>query len=284
MKQPTLSVFIITLNEEKNIERCLQSVTWADEIVIVDSFSQDRTVEICRKYATKIFTRAFVDYADQKNYALSQIAGEWALSLDADEEVPEELKKEILATIQRPDAFAAYRIPHHPFIFNRKFYFSGTQDAKPIRLFRKSSAHYAQPIHEIVKIEGEVGTLRSPFLHYTYDSIQDYLTRFNRYTSMEAQFLKNKNYSLRWRDFSLKPFLLFLKLFFLRQGFRDGFEGFLFCVFSGWYVFVKYAKYWELLKVTNKATPSPYSSPPEGGRGKGEGDDHEALSSTLKEA
>lgn len=248
MNQPALSVFIITLNEEKNIERCLKSVTWADEIVVVDSFSHDKTLEICRKYKTKTFIRAFTNYADQKNYALSQITREWALSLDADEEVTETLKQEILATIQAPDALAGYRIPHHPFIFGRKFYFSGTQDAKPVRLFRKSSARYTQPIHEIVQIKGEIGTLKSPFLHYTYPDVENYMTRFNRYTSMEAHFLKDKKNPLRWWDLSVKPWLLFLKLFFLRQGFRDGFEGFLFCFLSGCYVLVKHAKYHEMIK------------------------------------
>ncbi len=248
MKQPSLSVFIITLNEEKNIERCLKSVTWADEIVVVDSFSQDKTIEICKRYKAKTFTRSFINYADQKNYALSQVTSEWALSLDADEEVTEELKQEILATIQDPKALAGYRIPHHPFIFGRKFYYSGTQDAKPTRLFKKACAQYSQPIHEVVQINGAIGTLRSPFLHYTYPSIEDYLTRFNRYTTMEAQFLKSKNYELKPWDFLLKPCLLFVKLFFLRLGFRDGFEGFLFCVFSSWYLFVKYAKYRQWLR------------------------------------
>ncbi len=246
--RPPLSAFIITYNEEKNIERCLKSVAWADEIVVVDSSSQDKTLEICKKYKAKTFTRAFTNYADQKNCALSQVTSEWALSLDADEEVTEQLKQEIFATIQDPKALAGYRIPHHPFIFGRKFYFSGTQDAKPIRLFRKACAQYSQPIHEVVQINGEMGILQSPFLHYTYPSIEDYLTRFNRYTSMEAEFLKSKNYQLRVWDFLLKPFLMFVKLFFLKQGFRDGFEGFLFCAFSGWYLFVKYAKYQQLLK------------------------------------
>ncbi len=248
MKQPSLSVFIITLNEEKNIDRCLKSVSWADEIIVVDSFSQDKTLEICRKYKAKTFTRSFINYADQKNYALSQVTSEWALSLDADEEVTEELKQEILATIQDPKALAGYRIPHHPFIFGRKFYYSGTQDAKPIRLFKKLSARYSQPIHEVVQISGAIGTLRSPFLHYTYPTIEDYFTRFNRYTSMEAQFLESKHYQLMPWDFLLKPLLMFVKLFFLRQGFRDGFEGFLFCFFSGYYILVKHAKYREITR------------------------------------
>ncbi|HXV28477.1 MAG TPA: glycosyltransferase family 2 protein [bacterium] len=280
--KPRLSVFIITYNEEKNIERCLRSIAWADEIIVVDSFSEDQTVEISKKYSAKVFLRDFTDYADQKNFALSQTTREWALSLDADEEVTEELKDEIMATIQSPAALAGYRIPHHPFIFKRKFFFSGTQDAKPMRLFRKSAARYAQPIHEKVIIQGETGTLKRPFLHYTYETIGDYFQKFNRYTSMEAQLLKDKNHKLRLWDFSLKPFLLFLKLFLLKQGFRDGLEGFLFCAFSGGYVFVKYAKYRELLGVTDSTTPSRFSPLPKGEGNRADRTDHEILSGASR--
>ena len=251
MDRPRLSVFVITWNEEKNIERCLRSVRWADEIVVVDSHSTDRTIEISKKYTDKIFSRPFTHYADQKNFGLSCTRGDWILSLDADEEVAEALKEEILSVIQEENPCEGYHIPRRSIIFNRLFRYSGTQDDRPIRLFKKGKARYEQPIHEVVKIEGTEGILANPLRHDTCNSVQKYLDRFNRYTKMEAEFLGEKRHRFSWIDVTAKPFLQFLRLFLWRQGFRDGWEGFLFCFLSAAYVLVKYAKY-EEIKAANR--------------------------------
>jgi len=241
-----ITVFIISYNAEKTIERSLRSVQWADEIVVMDSYSTDRTVEICKRYTNQVSLRKFTDYADQKNFVLSQATSEWVLSLDTDEEVTEDLKSEILKIIETPGALEGYRIPRRSFIFGREFKYSGTQDDRPIRLFRKDRARFEQPIHEIVRIDGKIGVLTTPLLHYTYDTVSDYWERFNRYTSLEAEFLKDRNHSLTWLDLAARPPLTFLRLYCLKQGFRDGWEGFLFCFLSATYVFVKYAKFGEI--------------------------------------
>lgn len=242
-----LSVFVITLNEERNIERCLDSVKWADEIVVVDSLSSDRTQQLSRQYTDRVFSREFKDYADQKNYALSLTQGEWVLSLDADEKVTDKLKEEILSVIGNPRA-EAYRIPRVSFIFGRKFRYSGTQGDRPIRLWQRGKVRYRNPIHEIVEVEGRIGTLSSQLVHYPYQQVSEYWEQFNRYTTLEAQFLKEKEHRLSWIDFVLRPWALWLKLFVFQQGFRDGWQGFCFCSLSLFYVVIKYAKYGELLR------------------------------------
>ena len=242
MNKPSISVFAIVRNEEKNIERCLNSVRWADEIVIVDSHSTDRTVALCKKYTNKIIDREFTNYSDQKNFALAQTTSEWAFSIDGDEEDTEALKEEILRTISSSEALDAYYVPRHSFIFGREFHFTGTQDDRQIRLFQKDKARFEQPIHETVKVEGRTGTLKHYLLHYPYQTLSEYMLQFERYTTMEAEYLKSRGYRVTSIDLIAKPVGQFLRLYILKQGFRDGWEGFLFSWFSGRYVFVKYMK------------------------------------------
>lgn len=244
----TLSAFLIVFNEEKNIERCLNSIQWVNEIVIVDSNSTDRTLEICRKYTNKIFSRAFSNYSDQKNFALSQITGEWALSVDADEELTEALVDEIKDLLRSHPQHDGYRVHRTSYIFGREFHFSGTQHDKPIRLFKKGSGEFIQPIHEFFSLQGSQCELKGQINHYTYESINSYLLRLDRYTSLEAEFLATKRQKINITDWTIRPFAMFVKLYIIQQGFRDGFEGFLFCFFSGWYVFVKHVKCLELLR------------------------------------
>lgn len=248
MQSSTLSVFLIVFNEENNIERCLNSIKWVDEIVIVDSMSTDHTVQICRKYTDKIFSRVFSNYSDQKNFALSQVTKEWALSIDADEELRPELSSEIKDLLQSNPKHEGYRIHRTSYIFGREFHFSGTQHDKPIRLFRKESGQFTQPIHEFVSIHGSIGDLKGQMNHDTYKDISSYLSRLDRYTTMEAKFLATKRLRINIIDWLIRPFALFLKLYIIKQGFRDGLEGFFFCFFSGWYVFVKYIKCLEIKK------------------------------------
>jgi glycosyltransferase involved in cell wall biosynthesis len=251
---PTISAFIIALNEEKKIEACLRSLSWVNEIVVVvDSQSVDRTRAIAAQYSARVHTRSFTDFADQKNTAMGFCGGNWLLSIDSDEVVTDELRDEILEVIAKDNACDGYRIPRRSFIFGKEFRFSGTQDDRPVRLFKEGCGTFENPIHESLVIRGAVGELKAPMKHFTYDSVSDYFARFARYTSCEAEFLLKKAHTLRFSDFLLRPVGMFLKLYILKQGFRDGWEGFLFCLFSGGYVFVKYAKYRELRR--NSSAP-----------------------------
>lgn len=242
---PALSVFIITLNEEKNIRRCLESVRWADEIVVVDSGSIDNTVTIASEYTKLIHVRTFTDYADQKNHALSLATGDWCLSLDADEEVTPALRDEIQSLVAGSTAFVGYRIPRRSVIFGRKFNFTGTQNDKPMRLFKKGTALFCQPIHETVRIDGTTTDLRSSLNHLTYTSISSYMQRLNRYTTLEADFLISEEVVFKSYQLKLKPLFMGAWLWIVKRGFQDGLEGFFYSVFSAYYVFLKHAKHWE---------------------------------------
>ncbi len=246
MRQENLSVFIITYNSGAKLERCLKSIAWAGDIVIVDSDSHDETLAIAQQYGARIFQKPFKDFSDQKNFALKQTQREWALSIDSDEEVTEELRHEIIRKIQNPENAQAFSIPRRSRIFGREFRFSGTQDDKPIRLMKKNKARFEQPIHEKVIVDGPVEELKNFLIHYTYATFSEYLERFEKYTSREARFLQEKKKPLSWVDFTLRPWAKFIQQYGIQQGFRDGLEGFAFAVFSSVYVLVKYLKYREL--------------------------------------
>ncbi|MFA5336855.1 MAG: glycosyltransferase family 2 protein [Candidatus Omnitrophota bacterium] len=249
MVNEKISVFIVVYNEEKKIERCLKSVSWADEIIIVDSYSRDKTVEICKKYTDKIYQRPFTDFAEMKNYAISQASGEWLLGVDADEEITEALREKIKLIINKNiHDVSGFYIKRKSYIFGKWFRFCGTQDDFQLRLFKKATAYYFQPIHERVALTGKKAYIRECLLHYTYKNITEYMQRLNKYTSMEAEFLKSKGRKPSRSIFLLKPFMRFLELYIIKQGFRDGMEGFLFGALSGFYDFVKYAKLRQVLK------------------------------------
>ena len=244
-----ISVFVITKNEEKNIERCLSSVAWAQEIVVVDSGSTDGTCRIARRFTDKVFMHEFTDYASQKNFALSKTTGEWVLSLDADEKVSAALGKEILAAASATDTAEAYRVPRISYIFGRRFRHTGTSGDQPIRFFRRDAGQFDQPIHETVQVRGKISRLNHPIFHYTYPSVHDYLDKLNHYTSMEADlFIKKRQIRPQINQYGVKPLLMFLRLYVWEQGFRDGVEGFFFSALSAYYVFIKHAKHFEKLE------------------------------------
>ena len=236
-----MSVIMIVFNAERSIEKSLQSVSWAQEIIIVDSYSSDKTVPVCRKFTDKIHQCRFVDFAAQKNFALSKATKKWVLSLDSDEVVTEKLASEIRGVIAKP-ASAGYRIPRKSEIFGRKFRFTGTQDDVPLRLFLRADAKFVQPIHETVEIRGAISQLKQAMLHVPFEGIAQYFEKLNRYTTLEAALRRSQGKIYGTVDAGLRPWLVFLKLFFLKQGFRDGWEGFLYSALSAAYHFVKIAK------------------------------------------
>ena len=152
-----LSAILIVKNEEKNIQGCLESLRFADEIIVVDSGSSDRSMALARPLATQVVSRVFDDFGSQKNFALGLTTQDWILSVDADEHVSEELQQEIRATITQPDAHPAYAISRRTNFFERDFTASGLQDDAPVRLFRREKVFFKNPVHEIVQVDGKIG-------------------------------------------------------------------------------------------------------------------------------
>ena len=241
-----ISVAIITLNEEDSIERTLKSVQWADEIIIVDSGSTDKTLDIAREYDATVFTRKFDDFSSQKNFAVSKCRNEWVLSLDADEVVSAGLQARLECFV--PEDKTGYRIKRDTHIFGRLMKHGGHDRDLPLRLFNKHRGNFVQPIHEYVKVDGSTGFIEEPIMHYSSRTVSEYMDKLNLYTDIEVQFMVEKHSKFSYVDMALKPFAKFCQRYVLQKGFCDGKEGFIFYALSGFYDFMKWAKYWEFLK------------------------------------
>jgi len=243
-----LSVIVITLNEERNIAECLQSVQWADEIILVDSESSDNTVEIAKNYTSKIFIRKWDGYSSTKNFALQQCKNDWILWLDADERVTPELKQSIQQVVNEDGKnFDGYEVSRRAYFLKKWIRHCGWYPGYVVRFFRKNKAKFiAVRVHESIEIEGKIGKLKGNLIHYTDENIKQYFEKFNMYTSLASVDLYENGKRFSIIDLTIRPLFMFFKMFFLRLGFLDGIHGFILSVLSSAYVFVKYAKLWEI--------------------------------------
>lgn len=245
-----VSVVIVTKDEEKNIGDALESVKDFEDIVVVDSFSTDRTVEICRKYTSRVFQHEWQGYAKQKQMAVDYAKKEWVLILDADERITPELKNEISNLLTHN----ASGITHHGFLVPRKNFFlgkwirhSGWWPDYTLRLFKKDVSFVEQrEVHEKVIVKGAVGYLKNPLQHYTYRTISEYIKKMQNYSMLSANEILIKNPSpssaLLFFKMTSGPVFTFIKMFFIKQGFRDGAHGLMLAVLYSFYTFLKYAK------------------------------------------
>ncbi|MFH0772254.1 MAG: glycosyltransferase family 2 protein [Candidatus Omnitrophota bacterium] len=278
MPKARLSVVILTKNAQDRIRDCLESVKWADEIVIVDGYSSDSTLEICKEYTNKIIQSEFKGFADERNLGIDNATGDWILQLDADEIVTEPLRE----AIEKILALSASPVKdgHQPkstafpdgvkyvcYKFRRKNYFLGC----PMRyggwyhysahFFRKGRARYEGLVHERLKFipldskhltefTGEQGRLEAEVEHRPFDSIAQFISRQNRYTDYEAKDMLSEKGKISERQVKynlyIKPLKLFWKLYIKKQGFRDGMLGFIFSAMNSFVHFLRWAKYWEL--------------------------------------
>lgn len=244
----TLSVIVITKNEERNIVDCLESVKWANELVVVDGGSDDNTLELAKGLAHKVFARPWEGYAGSKNFALQQCTGDWILWLDADERVTEALNREMQVLLEQSIVdCAGFEVSRKAFFLGKWIKHCGWYPGYVLRLFRRGTGQWSDnKVHEHLEIEGKIGRLRSDLLHYTDPNLWHYFDKFNRYTSLAAEELAANGDTFGLSQLTLRPLWLFLKMYVVRLGFLDGIHGFILCVLSSCYVFTKYAKLWEL--------------------------------------
>jgi glycosyltransferase involved in cell wall biosynthesis len=241
-----ISAITITYNEEANIEECLRGVSWADEIIVVDAMSTDATCDIAARFTPKVFRKPWQGYAEARRHAIGQARSEWILSLDADERVTPELRDEIQAVLEQPES-DGYLIPRKAYFLGRWIKHCGWYPGYVLRLFKRSEVRVTEKmVHEGLRVNGRVGTLDNHLLHYTYPSVESYFGRFERYTALAAQELDATGRKARISDIILRPPFQFAKMYIAKLGFLDGMEGFILCVFSSLYVFVKYVKLWEI--------------------------------------
>ncbi len=237
-----LSAAIITKNEEKKIGDCLDSLSFADEIVVVDCGSTDRTAEIAENKGAKVVFHDWEGHIGQKNFAISQTTGEWILSLDADERVSAKLRDEILRSIADPKA-DGYAIARLVFYINRWIYHCGWYPARKVRLFKRGYGKWnGENPHDRIELTGRCANLDGDIYHLSFDSISDHLKTINSFTEIAARERTARNQKAGFLSIVLRPSATFVKMYFLKLGFLDGIPGLILSVLSSYHVFCKYLK------------------------------------------
>ena len=245
-----ISATIITLNEEMHLARCLESVRGiVDEIIVVDSGSQDRTREIAESHGVKFLIRPWTNYSDQKNFAAGEALHEWILSLDADECLSTRLRDAILELRQKPVTAAAYCFPRKAFYLGRWINHSGWYPDYKTRLYRKENARWVgEFVHERLVVDGNTRRVEADLLHYSCQSVKDHVQSLDRYTALAAQDLYAHGKHFHLSQLLGSAFSAFFKSYLLKGGLLDGSQGCLIACFAAYYNFLKYAKLWELQK------------------------------------
>jgi glycosyltransferase involved in cell wall biosynthesis len=238
-----ISATIIALNEERRIARAIESLRCCDEIVVVDSGSSDRTVEIAGRLGARVADSPWLGYAGQKNYATQQASHDWILSIDADESLSEALEAEIWQLKKTGPQYDAYTMPRLAQYLGRWILHSGWYPDRKVRLFHRARARWVGDyVHESVVVEGRIGHLESNLLHFTCDSLSEHLKTMDRYTTLAAEQLVAQRVPIGWGRLLLDPPWTFVKTYFLQRGFQDGMEGLAIAYMAALYNFVKYAK------------------------------------------
>jgi glycosyltransferase involved in cell wall biosynthesis len=245
-----ITVIIPTFNEENNIRDCLESVKWADEIFVVDSFSEDKTLEIAKKYTEKIVQHEYVNSATQKNWAIPQASYPWVLIVDSDERVTSGLRDEIFKILEKDgdgyNGFYIYRINH---FLGKRINHCGWDRDDVLRLFKRDKGRYQdREVHADIILEGKSRHLKNKFLHFTFTSFDQYLKKMNRYASLAAGDRGKKCKKVKWYHLTLRPAFRFFKQYILRKGVFDGMEGLILCSLASYSVFLKYARLYERRK------------------------------------
>ncbi|MCI0515012.1 glycosyltransferase family 2 protein [candidate division KSB1 bacterium] len=265
---PRLSVVMIVANEASRIQRALQSVQWADEIVVIDAFSTDQTVALCQAYTMKIFQHPWEGFVQQRRHSLEHVTHPWILSIDADEVVSESLRLEIQKILRSSNLLAGYWIPRKTNYLGRWIEHSGWFPDYQLRLFQKDRVSVTpRAVHEGFAVAGETGQLEGILYHYSFTSLQQHLDKINRYTTLDRaqkqQQLQGKR--IRWYHLIFNPLSKFLRMFLVHRGFRDGFQGFLLALMSAFSTLLLYAKIWEASPPVRNHHPSVPNDPPASG-------------------
>lgn len=243
----SISAVVLTKNEEEQIARCLASLSWCDEIIIIDDSSTDKTITIAKKYNVKIHNHPLSNnFAQQRNFGLGKASGEWVFFVDADEVVPLSLREEITFRIHSRDVFDAYSLNRKDFMWEREMQFGESGATRFVRLGKKNSGVWRGNVHEVWHVEGMTGSLKNSLFHYPHQSIEEFISEVNLYTDIRSKELFDRRVPVRISDIVLYPKLKFIYTFFLRAGFLDGIEGFLFAIIMSFHSFLVRAKLWLL--------------------------------------
>jgi len=242
-----LSAIVIALNEQENIDECLACLRWADEILVIDGGSQDATIEKAKQAGARVVSKPFIDFADQRNFAINAASNPWVLFVDADERISNALAAEIQTVIRQEDQ-AVYRIPRVNFFFGRQMRYSGTQNDFQTRLFPKIGVKWDQPVHEMLVTDLPRKELKNVMLHYSTRDIAHYQQKVACYVPLEVETMKLKGRKAFLPDIVLRPAAKFIYLYLVRFGFLDGLTGLRFAALSSYYDFKKYSLFQRLAR------------------------------------
>lgn len=253
VKSAALSVVVLTKNESRRITACLDSVKWANEIIIVDDESTDDTLELARKYTDKIFVKRMDIEGRHRNWAYSLAKNLWVLSLDADEVVTPQLKQEIIEVLASSPKENGFTIPRRNFIGDYWVRYGGWYPSPQLKLFRKDKFSYEEvQVHPRAFMQDPCGHLNCDLIHYSYRDISDFLSKLNNQTSREAEKWFNQKRPMRLARFTRRSIDRFIRTYVGKRGYRDGFFGFVVAFFAGSYQFISYLKYRELVRDSKK--------------------------------
>jgi (heptosyl)LPS beta-1,4-glucosyltransferase len=242
-----ISVVVLTKNEERNIRPCLETLQWADELMVLDSFSEDATVEIAQDMGAEVHQHRFVNYPSQRNAALQLASGEWVFFVDADERVTPELEEEIRRVLDET-GFAGWWVPRRNFIFGKWIRHAGWFPDYQLRLLRRDRARYdeTREVHELVDLDGEAGYLEGLMIHYNYDTLEQFRAKQDVYTDYEAQMMLEAGERARPHNFILQPLRQFHWRYITLEGYKDGWHGLLLSFLMAYYELVRLKKLWRL--------------------------------------
>jgi len=243
-----ITAIIPTLNEEIHIADAIKCVSFADEIIVIDSFSTDKTLEIAEKYNVKIIKREFDDFSLQKNFAIQQAKHPWIYILDADERVTSEVKKEILEAVKNPKDCIGFYVRRTFYFANQKLNYGGCQRDKVIRLFLKEYCKYVGVVHEKIVANGKLGFFKNKIDHFSYRNYDHYISKLNHYGALRGKQYFEEGKKVSVFHILIKPLVRFVIHYFIRLGFLDGFTGLFFAKIQAYSVFVRYVKLWLLNK------------------------------------
>ena len=242
-----ISVYVLTFNNRRTIERCLKSLQWAEELVVVDSGSTDGTYEICQGFTDKLYRKEFQGHRDQYQYAADLTTHPWIMFVDADEEVPPELVDEIRERLRDgaadTDGFFVYR---QTYFLGRWIRYGGWYPDGEIRLYRREKGRWEGGLHAKIAVSGRVDVLKNKYLHYTYRDISDQIQTIDKYSRIAAEDMARSGEKFSLFKLLFHPPFRFIKEYLLKTGFRDGLPGLIIIVSTMFYVFIKYAKLWEI--------------------------------------
>lgn len=246
---PKITALAITYNEEINVKRYVESLSFADEIIFIDSQSTDKTTSIALEMGVKVIERKFTDFSDQRSYAISQAKNDWIVFFDLDEILTPSLETEIKNAITDANGTVAFFVKRNFFFMGKSIHFGGWKNDKAVRIFNKKYCKYnGNLVHESIKASGKIGMIKTKLNHYSYKSFDNYNDKLNLYSKLQAENLYNKKIKPNFYHFFFRPLYRFLWQYFFRLGILDGKEGFILAYIHSFSVFKRYLQLWMMYR------------------------------------